>query len=304
MQPSTLPTEFRTQPFTVASARTAGVSPSRLRRSDLARPFHGVRAHPRSSDGELTARCRALCPLLPDHAMFSHSTAAALHGLPVPTRTLDRLHVSAPRPARAMRRTGVVGHQLDVVRPVRHDDLPVAEPVESWVELASMLEVDDLVIVGDALLRRVRPVSDLSALQEAVDAASGRPGIRRLRQALPLVRPRTDSPMETVLRLAIVRAGLPEPNVNHVIHAAERSHHADLAYPTARIAIEYDGEQHRTDDRQYRVDIDRLSSIQDAGWRVVRVNRVHLANGADEAIARIRAALPSTRHNTPLTTRW
>ena len=203
-----------------------------------------------------------------------------------------------------MRRTGVVGHQLDVVQPVSHDDLPVADPVESWVELASMLDVDDLVIVGDALLRRVRPLSELPALQEAVDAASGRPGIRRLRQSLPLVRPRTDSPMETVLRLAIVRAGLPEPNVNHVIHAADRSYHADLAYPTARIAIEYDGEQHRTDDRQYQVDIDRLWSIQAAGWRVVRVNRVHLANKADDAIARIRAALASDRRNTPLTTGW
>ncbi|MFF2051769.1 endonuclease domain-containing protein [Leifsonia sp. NPDC058194] len=187
---------------------------------------------------------------------------------------------------------------MDVVQPIGHHGLPLADPVETWVQLSSMLTVEDLVVAGDALVRRDGPLADLPTLRSAVEGAAGRPGIRRLRVALPLVRARTDSPMETVLRLAIVRSGLPEPNVNHVIHAADRNYHADLAYPWARLAIEYDGEQHRLDRRQYQADIDRLWSIEAAGWQIVRVNRTHLADGAESAITRIRAALASSRRDT------
>lgn len=162
-----------------------------------------------------------------------------------------------------------------------------------WCQLGSVLGVDELVIVGDALCRRTDPLADPHELQEAVDGAGSRPGVRRLRQAIELVRARTDSPMESRLRLAIVRGGLPEPLVNYVIAGPARTYHLDLAYPHCRLAVEYDGDHHRTDRAQYRLDIDRLWQIEAQGWRVIRINASHLADGAHEAVRRIRAALPS-----------
>lgn len=152
-----------------------------------------------------------------------------------------------------------------------------------------MLTVDELVIAGDALVRRRSPLSAIERLDAAVARSTGRPGVTRLRLALPLIRARTDSPMETVLRLAIVTSGLPEPLMNYRIHCDSIDLHADLAYPVHRLAIEYDGDHHRTDQGQYFRDVDRIRAIEDAGWRVVRINRTHLASGT--AVSLVRDAL-------------
>jgi very-short-patch-repair endonuclease len=186
-----------------------------------------------------------------------------------------------------------VGHQcIAVVEEVR--GLPVVGAVEAWCQLASLASEDELIMAGDALLRRHQPLARYADLSSAVETAARRRGIRRLRTALPLVRARTDSPMETVLRLAIIRSGLPEPVVNYAIDVGDKLLHADLAYPRHKVAVEYDGDQHRSDVRQYERDIDRLWQIESRGWRVVRINRSHLAGGAGQAVARVRTALQSS----------
>jgi very-short-patch-repair endonuclease len=304
MRASPLPPELRSGPFSVANARASGIGPPRLRRSDLRRPHHGIRVSGGKAPTDVAERCRELFPALPDAAVFSHTTAAQLLGLPLPGwAQTDAIHVAVPPPLRAPRRDGVIGHQLMVDESIEVDGLPVAPPVETWVQLAALLRVDDLVLAGDALVRRHEPLARMSSLEQATTAASGRPGIRRLREAQPLVRARTDSPMETVLRLRILRSGLPEPTVNHVIHARDRSYHADLAYPGENLAIEYDGDQHRTDAAQYHVDVDRLWAIESAGWRVLRLNRTHLQGDGRIAVARIRSALKTSWRNTPPTIR-
>lgn len=304
MRPSPLPQHLRSDAFSVREARLAGVPPSRLRRSDLVGPTHGVRTVLPAAHDDTAGRCRELLPAIPAAAIFSHVTAARLHGLPVPFRhEVGPLHLAVPRPMRAPRRRGLIAHQLDVVDQHWLGGLPVPDPVEAWVQLGALLAIDDLVVAGDALVRRKGTLADVADLAAAVEAAAGRPGIRRLRLALGQIRPRTDSPMETVLRLAIAKAGLPEPRVNHVIHAAARSYHADLAYPEARLVIEYDGDHHRTDAAQFRSDMDRVWEIEDAGWRVLRLNHSHLAADGSHAVDRIRAALRASRHDAPSSAR-
>lgn len=50
-------------------------------------------------------------------------------------------------------------------------------------------------------------------MRTAVEQLAGRRGTPALRRALERVRARTDSPKETEIRLAIIDAGLPEPEV-------------------------------------------------------------------------------------------
>jgi very-short-patch-repair endonuclease len=234
-------------------------------------------------------------------SVFSHVTAAKLYGLPVLPGDDADLHVTTIHPVRAPKGRGIIGHAV-VGERERCDlrGLPVPTPVEVWVQLASVSSADDLVIVGDALTRRKAPLADTDQLAAAVAEATGRPGITRLRDALPRVRPRTDSPMETVLRLAIVRGGLPEPHVNYGIHgrAGRIVAHGDLVFPSQRVVVEYDGDQHRTSEEQYRIDIDRLWRIESLGWRVIRINRTHMRDNAREALYRIRRAL-TVGPNTP-----
>lgn len=301
-RPADLPPIARSSFYSTLAAQGAGVTRSRLRRKDLTAPYHGVRrasAAPMSLD----ERCRSYLRVMPDGMFFSHSTAAALYGLPLPPTDHEMLHVGAARPRRAPRAAGIVGHRvsLDEGRIVGLRGLPVPAPVEVLLELAGMLGHDDLVRAGDALVRRTDPLSSLEELRAAIAQGHGRPGLRTLRTAAEWVRPRADSPMETTLRLALVRAGLPEPNINHVIDIGDgRSAHLDLAYPSHRLAIEYDGDHHRTDDRQYHLDGDRLWRIEKRGWRIVRLNRSHMARAGEEAVRRVRDALASMGRNTPL----
>jgi very-short-patch-repair endonuclease len=47
--------------------------------------------------------------------------------------------------------------------------------------------------------------------------------------------------------------------------------HLDMGWQEWMVAVEYDGDQHRTDRRQYVKDIRRLEMLEEMGWIIVRV---------------------------------
>lgn len=230
---------------------------------------------------------------MPPHAFFSHSTAARIWGFPLPSRLRgDVLHVSVMKPARAPRLKGIAGHHCmpGTVSVVTHSGLRLSGFVDTWCALSAQLSLDELVIAGDWLVRRKRPLASLEQLRAAAKSFAGRPGARVLATALALVRERTDSPRETRLRLTLVRAGLPEPEVNFKICDAAGRFIAfgDLAYPKHRVLVEYDGAHHREDEDQFNRDVDRLDDIMQLDWRVVRINKSHTQA---QIVARVTAAL-------------
>jgi hypothetical protein len=94
----------------------------------------------------------------------------------------------------------------------------------------------------------------------------------RGRRAAGLVRERVDSPQETVLRLCLVLAGLPEPSCNLTIGTNDYPiGRVDLVYERLKVIIEYEGDQHRTDKWQWNLDIGRQEEFMAAGWTVIRV---------------------------------
>lgn len=266
----------------------------RVRAGDLERPFQGIRM-PAGAERTCLELGTAYASRMSDGQFFSHATAARLHGLPLPPR-LEResvLHVSAPGLDHAPRAQGIVGHRADSsTRSTTVTGLPVGEPVWTWCQLSTILSLDELIVMGDALVRRQRPFATMEQLARAVAEFSGHRGARLLREALASVRPGVDSPKETEIRLIIVRAGLPEPAVNATIRNAYGAFIAlgDLVYPEYRILIEYDGAHHFAGDDQLYRDIDRLDDVMEERWRVVRFNKTHL-NRRATVVAKVRAAL-------------
>ena len=63
--------------------------------------------------------------------------------------------------------------------------------------------------------------------------------------------------------------------------------HSRITGTELRLAIEYDGEQHRTDDAQYQRDIRRLRRLHSEGWYVIRVTKDDLRGGARGVLAHI-----------------
>ena len=103
----------------------------------------------------------------------------------------------------------------------------------------------------------------------------------------------SESRRETQLRLAIVRAGLPEPELNQVIYSktGERIGRADKVYRRYKLIVEYDGQQHRTDSVQYDRDMTRTEEFIRADWFPLKIRKEQMRNGAVEATRRVERAL-------------
>jgi hypothetical protein len=171
--------------------------------------------------------------------------------------------------------------------------MPVVDPARVWVQLGPGLDRLSLVAAGDDLVRRKRPLSSIAELERVVALSKGVRGIRMLRAALADVRPGTDSPMETRLRLQLIDAGLPEPVIGHTIldWTGAFVGTPDLAYVKERIAIEYEGDGHRSDPLVFADDIERRERMQEASWYVIRVIKDHVFRRQAWLIDRVRRQL-------------
>lgn len=297
-----LPEGLREGVFSVGSAVEQGVGRGRLRGSDLERPFRGVRAHPGAAD-DLLGRCRAYATRLRPGDYFSHTTAARLWGVPLPARYEheSRLHVSTALPNRAPTGAGIRGHQVEVLKGavvLRHG-LPVSDAATTWCDIAGVLTrssrstgvisgLDDLVAAGDHLVLTPerddpddpRPYTRIPELAARVAGGFHRRGIRSARLAVPQIRDGAESRPETLVRLALIARGLTEPELQVRLFDDGGAFigRADMYYPSFRVVVEYDGEQHRTDDTQYAKDARRVEEFQLARNAVVRIRKQALPN--------------------------
>ena len=312
--------------FSVSTARLHGVSRGRLRRADLIAPFHGVRLR-KDAAGPLThaaddadpyqrqrtarvAQARIYSARLHAGHFFSHQTAASIWGAPLPL-DMDRdgkvidgaelpLHVSASGFVPFPRARGVVGHRtLQSLTAVEmHDGLRVTSPAATWVSLGA-LPIRDLVALGDFFCRRWRaghgrrnvgraPLTTVEELRELL-AAGRRRGAARLRAALDLIREDAWSPRESLVRVILVTAGVPEPELNVDVHDDRGRFIAcvDLAYPEQRVAIEYMGMLHGA---TWAADVERLAALRAAGWTVIEVT-APLLRRPEELTRRVSVAL-------------
>lgn len=295
-----LPSDLRRRAFTLAEADAAGLTDHELRRHALRIPTPGVRtagAAPAASD--VRARCAEISPALPGDAVFCHVTALELLGadLPFGVPEAGPLHVQVGPQSSWPRRAGLIAHQRSAptVPFVRlAGGVRVLAPATAWTQLACDVAPGELVVAADALMRRRSPLCTPDQLRETVERLpAGTRGVRRLRAAVEQARARTDSCMETRLRTLLVDGGLPCPVVNVPVRSAEGLFVAlpDLSYPRERVAIEYDGDVHRTDRRTWRRDIARRQSMESEGWRVITTTADDVLRHPTRPLAWVRHAL-------------
>ncbi|GEK81158.1 hypothetical protein ABA31_25090 [Agrococcus baldri] len=299
-----LPPTYDDAPFRVVDALNDGVTKGRLRGTDLEVPFRRVRSAPITDVHGLAS---AYATVIPPHHAFAGLTAGRLWGLPIAQAwaraeplVIARPNRSAPGYARGTRQ---IAYDATRLSRTLLGGLPVLEPLPTALTLARELSHEALVQVLDALLTPSRWYPGLKVPREPerghvtleeIDAflvaCRGLTGVPALRAAATDARVGVDSRFETVTRLLIVEAGLPEPVVHPLVVADGIDHHPDLAYPELRIAIEYEGDGHR-DERQWHVDIERYARLEAVGWTTVRVTRDHLARRGAHFVARIRRAI-------------
>ena len=301
MRKQVLPLPLATAPFTFVSARASGITVDRLRRKDVVNVGRGL-YRPAGWDFELEGAARALSAVSPG-AWISHVTAARLQSQLLPPWLADstELHLSKPRALPAVRRKGIFGHTVlareDEVELV--DGIRLSTRSRTWLDLARDLPLDDLVSMGDELIRiprvdfegRAEPYDTLAGLRMLVGRHPNLQGIVRAREALDLMRVGADSAPETLLRLAIASAGLPEPELQVPLRAGDaRSPSADLGYRHRRLAIQYDG-GHHLDEAQMFSDRRRDKAFESAGWMVLVFDKDDHADDFRRALGQIKKAL-------------
>ena len=272
-------------PFLGSEALAAGVlTPYELRSRYLA--VHKDVYLPR--DAELTAVLRAKACWLRSRrrGIVAGYSASALHG----AKWID-----STRPAAIIdtNRHRVAGVQTWEER-IDDDEIGAVEgirlttPARTALDLARRLPLGAGVAAVDALAQATElKMADVELL---IDRYQGRRGITAARAALALVDGGAQSPKETWLRLLLVRAGFPAVQTQIAVRNewgwAEA--YLDMGWEDIKVAIEYDGDQHRSDRRQYVKDIDRLEMLEQRyGWIVVRVIAEH---HPDDVIRRVREA--------------
>lgn len=279
------------RPFTYATGIAAGITPAQLRGPRFRKLFRGVFVDA-SIEPHPLHRVIAALLVHPRRAFASHASAARVYDAPLPAG-LDDEHVSVIVAGDRRRRAGIRTHVAPGDTPVvRFRDLRLSAPAQTFVGLAGLLPLVDLVVVGDYFVRKgwLTP--------EELVAHCARRGSHAARRAAAYVRRDVDSPMETRLRMLIVLAGLPEPIVNFKVHYANGRlrYRFDLSYPELKIVVEYDGRQHRADLEQWDHDVERGEWFDDDGWRHVPVFSWGIYRRPDRTIERVRKALASRGH--------
>jgi len=297
-----LPADLTSKPFTRQEALDAGVSVGRLRYRDLDSPSRQIYIPSSLDELPLTDRARPLTLVTPFSAA-SHATAFLLWGFPgfLPRSHEAGTHISRPDTVGIPRRRGVIGHRGQFFEDeiTTLDGLLITSRARTWLDCARKMDIDEITVVADHLLRIPRPEFEgrsephctMDELEEMLDRHWGTPGIRKARLALEQACVGADSAPETRLRLALERAGLPAPEVNVRTELGPGVvRQPDLAYRERRVAVEYEGEGH-SDPEQIVRDIAREEDFSRAGWILVRISKRHMSTGATTAVAKVRRAL-------------
>lgn len=152
------------------------------------------------------------------------------------------------------------------------DSMRLTTPARTALDLARRYPLGVAVAAVDALAQAVE--LKLADVELLVDRYEGHRGIKAARTALGLVDGGAQSPKETWLRLLLLRAGFPRPQTQIAVRNdwgwAEA--YLDMGWEDIKLAVEYDGDQHRSSRYQYVKDIRRLEKLEHHyGWIVVRV---------------------------------
>ena len=263
------------------------LSRAQLRRLGYRRLVQGVYADP-GLPVDHRLRCSGVALLLPPGTAIGGHSAAAWHGAPFASthdpvtvlRTAD-VRWSGPRGVR-VHRTVLDAGEVEVL-----DDVPVTSALRTAWDVAALEPLGTAVAALDAMVR-IGAVS-MGDLTTRVEAGVGEWGVTRVRRALGLVDPRAQSAPESRVRVALAVAGLAPVPQFVVLHRGEFLGRVDLAFPEAKLIVEYEGEHHFDAEQIVRDDA-RYAALVAAGWRVIRLHAPDLRD-LESVVSRVRAAL-------------
>jgi very-short-patch-repair endonuclease len=224
-------------------------------------------------------------------ARASHRSAAALLKLVGFSEGIIELNVPKGRDRKEL---GIIHRNILLPSDVTSiDGIPTTGAYRTLLDIAGVCPFDVVEeALDDALRRRIIRVPLLKA-RLLNEARSGLDGVTVLRS---LVSARgegavPESPLETRLLRALLKAGLPRPVVQHKVRVGRRFVFIDLAYPERFVAIEAEGYQWHHGRPRFERDLARRNELTLLGWKVIHVTWLQFDRNPDAVVADIAKAL-------------
>ncbi|WP_428343305.1 hypothetical protein [Mycobacterium sp.] len=199
--------------------------------------------------------------------VISGVAAAALHGAKWIDEdvTVELIHRNnrPPRGVRTRRDTLLEGEVMTVA------GMLATTPERTAFDIGRLQPCRRAIAHLDALSRAT--VLKRDSVANIASRHPGSRGLRNLDMVLELLDPGAQSPRETYLRLLLIEGGFPRPQTQIMVITEHGTYYLDMGWRDYMVAVEYDGEHHRSDLSQYRKDIRRLETLQRMGWIVIRV---------------------------------
>ena len=263
------------------------VTRARLRSRRFVRVFPDVYVEAGDRPPDMALRSAAAYRLVEGRGVVSGYSAAALLGADCASDPDMAAEVTVPgggqraHPGLRVRRDRLAPGETTDVGSIR-----CTSPLRTAFDLARQADLVEAVIAVDRLSHVHRFPPDL-LLNFAVHYRGAR-GTNRLFDVLAHACAYADSPMETRLRMVIVRAGLPRPRVQWPVQdvATRTAVWLDLAYPELMIGTEYEGETHATPERVLR-DVGRYTRLVDRGWRIYRYTKHEVYREPERIVAEL-----------------
>ncbi|WP_144763485.1 hypothetical protein [Curtobacterium sp. 9128] len=198
--------------------------------------------------GQHLARARAIAPRLRAGSVFSHLTAALIHGWPLVGSPPDKVHVADPTIRVVQHRAGLI-RQPTVRTPdtaaVAFDGVPVTSALDTATSVIVSEPPHRAAVAIDAALRTGTLLLD--DLRRAVPVRPAR-GSVRAEQVLTALHPAHESPGESFAAIRFVQLGLPpcvpQAEFRHADGTVDR---VDFWFPTLGVVVEFDGKQKYVD---------------------------------------------------------
>jgi hypothetical protein len=221
----------------------------------------------------------ATVPMLHADSVVSHLSAAVLHGLPVFADQLARVQVTRPGRGGGKSRsvTSIYTAPLDDSEIVDVAGVRTTSLARTVVDTSRTLPFDQAVMVADAALSRgLAP----EALDECLKGSMRRPGMPNARRVAHFADARSESPGESLSRVALHTVGVPAPSLQHEIFdsSGQLVGRSDFCWEEHRTLGEFDGRVkygrllkpgQSLEDVLFREKL-REDALRDLGWEIVR----------------------------------
>jgi alkylated DNA nucleotide flippase Atl1 len=221
----------------------------------------------------------ATAPQLRDGAVFSHGSAAVMHGLPVWSEAVARVHVTRDRRGKGIKRSVVQvnGAPLQPSEIVLIDNIPATSLARTVLDLARTVPMTQAVSAGDRALALGLTRQEL---QVGLLLMERWPGVRAARRVVEFLDARSESAGESMSRVRLMEEGLPRPELQQEIFGPDGRLVArvDFRWKEYNTVGEFDGKikygrllkpGQRIEDVIFEEKV-REDAVRDLGLQVVR----------------------------------